>query len=56
VLLKRNPLDDIRNSKSINAVITNGKYLNRTQLDNILAAVKNANNNSRKVNMDKYLH
>ncbi|MFT5923496.1 MAG: hypothetical protein ACI9LE_000479 [Paraglaciecola sp.] len=56
VLLKRNPLDDIRNSKSINAVIANGKYLNRTQLDNILAAVKNANNNSRKVNMDKYLH
>ena len=40
VLLNRNPLNDIRNTKSISAVIANGKYLNRTQLDNILATVK----------------
>ena len=56
VLLEQNPLEDIRNTKSINAVITNGKYLNRTQLDHILKAVKDANNRSRKVNIDEYLN
>jgi hypothetical protein len=48
-------LENIRNTKSINAVITNGKYLSRTQLDRMLKAVKDANNNSRKVNIDKYI-
>ena len=55
VLLDRNPLEDIRNTKSINAVVANGKYLSRTQLDSMLKAVKDANDNSRKVNIDKYL-
>jgi hypothetical protein len=55
VLLDKNPLENIRNTKSINAVITNGKYLSRTQLDRMLKAVKDANNNSRKVNIDKYI-
>ncbi|WP_299675848.1 amidohydrolase family protein [uncultured Tenacibaculum sp.] len=55
VLLNKNPLENIRNSQSIEAVITNGKYLNRLALNNILKAVKNANNRSRKINIDKYL-
>ena len=56
VLLKKNPLEDIRYTRSINAVIANGKYLNRTQLDHILESVKDANNTSRKVNIDAYLN
>jgi imidazolonepropionase-like amidohydrolase len=56
VLLKKNPLEDISYTRSINAVIANGKYLNRTQLDHILESVKDANNTSRKVNIDAYLN
>lgn len=55
VLLKKNPLEDINNTRSINAVISNGKYLNRAQLDKMLQAVKDANNRSRKVNIDEYV-
>ncbi|MCF6192891.1 MAG: amidohydrolase family protein [Kangiellaceae bacterium] len=55
VLLKKNPLENISHTKSINAVIANGMYLDRKQLDNILEAVKDANNNSRKINIDEYI-
>ncbi|WP_442264801.1 amidohydrolase family protein [Tenacibaculum sp. ZS6-P6] len=55
VLLNKNPLENIKNSQSIEAVIANGKYLNRLTLNNILKAVKNANNRSRKINIDTYL-
>lgn len=55
VLLDDNPLDDISNTKAINAVITNGKYLNRTTLDTMLEKVKEANNRSREVNIDEFL-
>lgn len=55
VLLDKSPLQDIRNTKEINAVIVNGKYLNRNTLDYILQSVKDANNRSRKVNIDEFL-
>ena len=55
VLLDENPLLDINNTRSIRSVIANGKYLDREQLDNILESVKDANNQSRKVNIDVYL-
>lgn len=56
VLLNKNPLDDIRNTRSINAVITDGKLLDRSTLDKMLLAVKEANNRSRKVSIDEYLN
>jgi imidazolonepropionase-like amidohydrolase len=37
VLLDANPLDDIRNTQKISAVIVNGRLLNRTVLDGLLA-------------------
>jgi hypothetical protein len=40
VLLDANPLDDIRNTRKIAAVITNGRYYSRKQLDRILAEVE----------------
>lgn len=36
VLLDGNPLDDIRNTQRIRAVVLRGKYLNRGSLDGLL--------------------
>jgi hypothetical protein len=55
VLLNKNPLVDISNTQTIESVIVNGKYLDRKQLNNILAAVKKANNMSRNKKIDQYL-
>jgi hypothetical protein len=54
VLLNKNPLVDIENTRAIDTVILNGRVYERGQLDAMLAAVKEANENSRKVNIDKY--
>lgn len=54
VLLDKNPLDDIDNTKAINTVIAKGKVFNRDLLDQILSAVKQANDSSRKINIDKF--
>ena len=40
VLLDANPLDDIRNTQKIAAVIVNGRYLSRADLDKMLARVE----------------
>jgi imidazolonepropionase-like amidohydrolase len=40
VLLDANPLDDIRNTQKIAAVIANGRYLSRADLDKMLAGVE----------------
>jgi imidazolonepropionase-like amidohydrolase len=40
VLLGRNPLDDIGNSRSIESVISNGRFYDRAALDALLAAVE----------------
>jgi len=40
VLLNKNPLDDIRNTKSIAGVILKGVWLDRTQLDTMLKEVE----------------
>jgi imidazolonepropionase-like amidohydrolase len=42
ILLDANPLDDIKNTTRINAVIQNGRYLSRKDLDNMLAEVEAA--------------
>jgi imidazolonepropionase-like amidohydrolase len=40
ILLDANPLEDIHNTTKINAVVANGKYLSRTDLDGLLAEAK----------------
>ncbi len=40
VLLDANPLDDIRNTRKIAAVVANGRYFSRADLDRILADVE----------------
>ena len=42
ILLDANPLDDIKNTRRISAVVQNGRYLSRTNLDNMLAEVEAA--------------
>jgi len=42
VLLNANPLDDIGNTKRIEAVIVNGRYLSRTHLDKLLIDIEAA--------------
>jgi imidazolonepropionase-like amidohydrolase len=42
VLLDANPLDDIRNAQKIAAVIVNGRYFSRADLDKMLAGVETA--------------
>jgi imidazolonepropionase-like amidohydrolase len=40
VLLSKNPLDDIANTTSIQAVVFRGRYLDRAELDRLLTASK----------------
>lgn len=54
VLLERNPLIDIANTRSIDTVILNGKVLNRAALDAMLASVREANASSRKIDISPY--
>lgn len=54
VILNKNPLSDIENTRTIDTVILNGRVFDRSQLDAMLEAVKEANANSRKLNIDKY--
>jgi len=42
VLLDANPLDDIHNTQKINAVVLAGRYLSRSDLDEMLRAVERA--------------
>lgn len=42
VLLDANPLEDIRNTQAIAAVVVNGHYLSRAELDKMLRAVEAA--------------
>ncbi len=47
VLLRDNPLKDISNTRAIDGVVVNGRFLDRAQLDVILAAVAETNQGSR---------
>jgi hypothetical protein len=55
VVLNGNPLINIRETKNIGGVLVNGKYLDKSQLKKILESIKEANNASRKVNIDNYI-
>jgi adenine deaminase len=47
VLLDANPLEDISNTQRISAVVLNGRYLDRQQLDTLLAQAEAAAGASR---------
>ncbi|GAA4365288.1 amidohydrolase family protein [Kangiella marina] len=55
LILNKNPLINIRNTRTIDTVVLAGRVIERNQLDAMLAAIKEANEKSRKINIDKYL-
>lgn len=55
LLLDHNPLEDIRHTRSIHAVISKGTVFDRQELDKMMAAVESANQNSRHIGIDAYL-
>jgi len=55
LLLNKNPLINIENTQAIDTVILNGRVFDRGALDAMLKTVKDANETSRKVNIDTYL-
>jgi hypothetical protein len=54
VLLSENPLEDIGNTRSIETVIMRGKLLDRATLDQILKAVREANADSRRKEIERF--
>ena len=56
VLLNKSPLVDINNTKEIDSVIMSGRHYDRALLDRMLAAVKAANDNSRRKDISHYSH
>ena len=54
VLLDKNPLMDIQNTKAINTVFSNGKMYDRNLLDEMLAAVKAVNDKGRTIDISQY--
>ncbi|MFK8013267.1 MAG: amidohydrolase family protein [Marinicellaceae bacterium] len=54
LLLSANPLESISNTQKIEMVINNGRVYDRSTLDQILAAVKAANNSSRTSDISHY--
>lgn len=55
VLLNKNPLEDISNTKAIQTVIVEGRVFNRALLDQILESVRDANDRSRKVDISRFI-
>lgn len=56
VLLRKNPLENIKNTKTIEYVFFNKYVINKNQIKTILKAIEDANNESRSIKIDEYLH
>ena len=56
LLLNKNPLQNIEHTQSIESVILGGRLMDRNQLDQILKAVKDANDESRTEDIVVYQH
>jgi nitrogen regulatory protein PII-like uncharacterized protein len=56
VLLGKNPLDDIKNTKTIEYVFFNKYVINKKQIKTILKAVEDANNKNRSIKINEYFH
>ena len=56
VLLRKNPLENIKNTKTIEYVFFNKYVINKKQIKAILKAVEDANNENRSIRINQYLH
>lgn len=55
VLLTKNPLEDIKNTKAIEYVFFNKYKFDKIQIQTILKAIEKANNENRSIKIDEYL-
>lgn len=55
VLLAKNPLEDIRNTKAIEYVFFNSHIISKTQIKMLLKSIENANNENRNIEIGEYL-
>lgn len=55
VLLTKNPLEDIKNTKAIEYVFFDKYRIDKIQIRTILKAIEDANNESRSIKIDEYL-
>ncbi|MET0636946.1 MAG: amidohydrolase family protein [Chitinophagaceae bacterium] len=55
VLLTKNPLEDIKNTKAIEYIFFNKYMITTTQIGIILKAIENANNENRNIKIGEYL-
>lgn len=55
VLLTKNPLEDIKNTKTIEYVFFDKYRIDKIQVQTILKAIENANNENRSIKIDEYL-
>jgi predicted metal-dependent TIM-barrel fold hydrolase len=54
VLLSKNPLEDIRNTKTIEYVFFDKYIIDKVQITTILKAIEEANNQNRTIKIDEY--
>ena len=56
VLLSKNPLDNIKNTKTIEYVFFDKYVIDKTQIKDILKSIENANNKNRNVEIAEYVN
>jgi predicted metal-dependent TIM-barrel fold hydrolase len=56
VLLSKNPLEDIKNTKTIEYVFFDKYRIDKIQIKTILKAIEDANNKNRNIKIDEYLN
>jgi predicted metal-dependent TIM-barrel fold hydrolase len=56
VLLSKNPLEDIKNTKTIEYVFFDKNRIDKIQIAAILKAIENTNNENRNIKIDEYLN
>lgn len=56
VLLSKNPLENIKNSKTIEYVFFNKYMIDSTQIATILKSIADANDENRSIKIDEYVH
>lgn len=55
VLLSKNPLEDMKNTKTIEYVFSDKNRINKVQIATILKAIEKANNENRSIKIDEYI-
>jgi hypothetical protein len=55
VLLSKNPLEDLKNTKTIEYVFFDKNMIDKVQIATILKAIEEANNENRSINIDEYI-